>query len=697
MLRSGSVARVDTRAIVCDVPGGEKASEAARREVDRLRTEIDEHSRRYYGQDAPTVSDQEYDALFRRLVGLESQYPELHSASSPTQRVGVPPAEKFGRVPHSVPMLSLDNAMSEDQFLEFDDRVRRLLGSDGPIQYVAEPKLDGVAVELVYEDRELRVASTRGDGTHGEDVTANVKTIRSVPLRLAQAAPDAPAVPRRLDVRGEVIYWRAGFDELNEQRAAAGEPRFANPRNAAAGSLRQLDSRITAQRPLDLFVHSPGFMEEGGFATHWELLEAFQGWGLKINPRNRLCENAAQVVAYHGEIVAGRMNLPYEADGVVAKVNDLQLQRRLGEVSRSPRWAIAFKFKAQQVTTKVLNITASVARTGILTPVAELEPVAVGGVTVSSASLHNMDEVERKDVRIGDRVLIERAGDVIPYVVQVVTEARTGKERKFRMPTSCPICQSPVLREEGAAAYRCIGIDCPAKRREVIRHFAAKNALDIDGLGDKLVEQLVDSGLVDNVADLYDLNIESLIALDRMGQKSAQNLIEAIENSKRTNLERLIYGLGIPHVGEHTAVQLAVEFGSLEELQAAEEEALLEVKDVGPEIAREVRAFFRLERNRAVIERLVTAFGRSPTASRPKLEARLRGKTFVLTGALSSPRDEIIRRLKAEGAKVTGSVSRKTDYVVLGADPGSKRERAEKLGVQTIDEAALEGLLKSEG
>jgi DNA ligase (NAD+) len=666
------------------------------REVERLRSEIEEHNRRYYVLDQPIISDEEYDRLFRKLVEIERQHPELATPTSPTRRVGAPPADKFETVRHTLPMLSLDNAMSEEQFLEFDERVRRFLRTDTPIEYAAEPKLDGVAVEVVYVDGELAVASTRGDGIHGEDVTANVKTIRSVPLRIEPVRRKAPPVPSRLEARGEVIYLRAAFEKLNEERARAGEPLFANPRNAAAGSLRQLDSRITARRPLDVFFHSPGAIEGAEFETHFDFLRALAAWGLKTNPENRVCAGAGEVVAYHRDMASRRAELAYEADGVVAKVNDLALQRRLGEVSRSPRWAIAYKFKAQQGTTTVRNILPSVGRTGTITPVAELEPVAVGGVTISNASLHNMDEVERKDVRIGDRVLVERAGDVIPYVVKVITEARTGRERKFRMPERCPVCRSPVVREEGAAAYRCIGMRCPAKLREAIRHFASKHALDIDGLGDKLVEQLVERGLVRDVADLYDLTAERLVPLERMGKKSAENLIGAIERSKQASLDRLIHALGIPQVGERTAALLAAEFGSIEALEGADEEALMAVREIGPETAREVRAFFQHPENRRVVARLLEAFGGSPRAARRRRTGSLEGKTFVLTGTLSRPREEVIRLLETEGARVTGSVSAKTDFVLAGGSPGSKIEKARKLGVKIIDEQGLEAILRPE-
>ncbi|MBI1813983.1 MAG: NAD-dependent DNA ligase LigA [Deltaproteobacteria bacterium] len=671
-------------------PAGKLSESQAAREITRLSAAIEHHNHRYHVLDQPEIPDAEYDQLFRRLVELEEAFPHLRNPASPTQRVGAPPAQTFASVRHTIPMLSLGNAMSAAEFQEFDERVRRGLKTTNAVEYIVEPKLDGLAVELVYVDGALTIASTRGDGTTGENVTANVKTIRSVPLELRRQR-GAP-IPARLEVRGEVIFPRAAFERLNRDRAKRDEPPFANPRNAAAGSLRQLDSRITAQRPLDIFCHSSGQIEGAAFASHWDFLAALRGWGLKINPLNRRCTGADEVVSYHTEISQRRESLPYEVDGIVAKVNSIDLQRRLGEVSRSPRWAIAFKFKAQQARTRVRNILASVGRTGALTPVAELEPVPVGGVTVSNASLHNMDEVERKDVRIGDMVIIERAGDVIPYVVGVVTGERTGRERKFRMPATCPVCGSKVLREEGEAAYRCIGMSCPAKLRETVRHFASKYALDIDGLGDKLVAQLIDSGLVKTIADLYDLTKEQLTDLERMADKSAQNIVDAIAGSKRTTLARFINGLGIPQVGEHMAAVLAEQFGSIDALQSATEEELLAVRDIGPETAREIRAFFDQKDNRTVIARLTRA-GIRPTVERRTRGDKLAGKTFVLTGALSMPRDEVVRLIEAQGGKITGSVSKKTDYVVVGDEPGSKFDKAKQLGVRTLDERGLRALV----
>ena len=666
------------------------ATDAAH-EIADLRNTLDLHNYRYYVLDAPTISDAAYDRLFRRLVELEAAHPELADPHSPTQRIGAPPADKFETVSHTLPMLSLNNAMGEEEFREFDERTRRFLKTDKPVEYVAEPKLDGLAIELVYLEGELTIASTRGDGINGENVTANVKTIRSVPLRLRRER-GAPAIPERLEVRGEVIFPSAAFRKLNEERAERDEPPFANPRNAAAGSLRQLDSRITATRPLDMFCYAPGQIVGAAFDSHWQFIETIHAWGLKTNPRNRRCHGADAVIAYHRETAEARAALPYEVDGVVAKVNSLALQRQLGEVSRSPRWAIAYKFAAQQATTKVKAIIPSVGRTGTITPVAELEPVAVGGVTVSSASLHNMDEVERKDVRVGDTVIIERAGDVIPYVVEVVRRKGATRGKKFKMPKRCPVCDSEVVREEGAAAYRCIGMSCPAKLRESVRHFASKHALNIDGLGEKLVAQLIDTGLVRNVADLYDLTKQSLVDLERMADKSAQNILDAIAGSKHTTLARFINGLGIPQVGEHMAEVLADHFGSIEALAQATEDELLSVRDVGPETAREIRAFFALEQNHTVIWRLIEA-GVRPAVERRARSGKLAGKTFVLTGALSVPRDAVARDIEAHGGRVTSSVSKSTDFVVVGEEAGSKLDKARKLGITTLDEHGLRRLL----
>src|SRR5213080_4033928 len=659
-----------------------------REEVAHLRREIERHNHRYYVLDDPEISDAEYDALFRRLQALEEAHPELRTPDSPTQRVGAAPATEFAAVRHRQPMLSLQNAATPEEMAAFDERVRKFLGRER-IQYVAEPKVDGVAVELVYEDGVLRTASTRGDGLVGENITPNMRTIRSLPLRLR--SDDGP-LPALLEVRGEVFLPIAAFRRLNREREDAGLPAFANPRNAAAGSLKQLDPAVTAARPLDFVCHGTGEIRGAEFATHWDTLQGLAGFGLRPVPRSRVLGTLDEVFALFTGLEAERDALPYEIDGLVVKVNDLRLQRRLGEISRSPRWAVAFKFKARQATTRILNIFPSVGRTGVLTPVAELEPVHVGGVTVRNASLHNMDEIERKDVRIGDTVLLERAGDVIPYVVKVVTERRKGREERFRMPAACPVCGAKVVRAEGEVAYRCIGLACPAKLKQQLRFFGARGAMDIEGLGEKLVDQLVEQRLVRDVADLYHLDADTLVALERMGKKSAANLRAQLERSKQTTLPHLLVALGIRQVGEATAKALAEHFGTLERLMDATEEELQEVRDVGPEVAASIRGFFAEKQNRKVIQKLLAAGVRPAAVTRPK--GPLAGKKFVLTGSLESmTRPEAQRRIEALGGRLQASVSKETDYVVVGTDPGSKLKKAKTLGLPMLEEKALLKLL----
>ena len=653
--------------------------EEARRRIEELRELIRYHNYRYYVLDSPEISDAEYDRLFRELQELEEKFPEFVTPDSPTQRVGAQPAEEFGTVPHTIPMLSLDNAMDEEEVREFDERVKKFLGTDEDIEYVAEPKLDGLGVELVYERGKLVVGSTRGDGFVGEDVTQNLRTIRAVPLVLLGDPPE------RLEVRGEVIMHIEDFRELNRRRAEEGEPPFANPRNAAAGSVRQLDPRITASRPLDIFFYGVGQVVGREFSTHWEVLQALRSWGLRTNPLNRLCRNVDEAVDYYRELTEIREELPYEADGIVIKVNRLDLQRRLGEKARSPRWAIAYKFPPRQATTVIKDIVVQVGRTGVLTPVAIMEPVHVGGVEVKRATLHNQDEIDKKDVRIGDTVIVQRAGDVIPEVVAVVKERRTGKERPFRMPERCPVCGAKVVRLPDEAAHRCTNSACPAQVKERIRYFASKNAMDIEGLGVKLVAQLVDRGLVKDVGDLYFLTKEQLASLDRMAEKSAENLLEALERSKEREPARVLCALGIRHVGEHVARVLMDHFGSIDRLAKASADELESVPGIGPEVAGSVVDFFSHEENMRVLEKLKRAglkFEVEKEAARP-----LSGKKFVFTGTLSSmtrsEAEELIRKL---GGEASSSVSRRTDYVVVGENPGSKLERARQLGVKTITE-----------
>jgi DNA ligase (NAD+) len=665
-----------------------RAARDVGKEVERLRRRIDEHNHRYYVLDDPSVSDAEYDELFRRLQALERQRPELATPDSPTQRVGAAPLEKFGTVQHRLPMLSLANVSTPEEMAEFDARVRKFLGREH-IEYTGEPKIDGVAVELVYERGRLVTGSTRGDGVTGEDVTANIRTIRSVPLRLHDGGH---RIPELVEVRGEVFLPLLTFQRLNREREEAGLPVFANPRNSAAGSLKQLDPKVTASRPLDLVCHGVGELRGLDTKTHWETLQALARLGLKTVPKSRILKSTEEVFAFFADLEAERDDLPYEIDGLVVKVNDLALQRRLGEISRSPRWAVAYKFKPRQATTRIENIVPSVGRTGVLTPIAELRPVGVGGVTVRNASLHNMDEVARKDTRIGDTVLIERAGDVIPYVVKVLTEKRTGHERRFHMPKRCPVCGAEVVRAEDEVAYRCLGLACPAKLKQSVTFFGARGAMDVEGLGEKLTDQLVERKLVRDVADLYRLTAEQLAALERMGEKSAANLVAQIERSKRTTLPRLLVALGIRQVGEATAKALAEHFRTLERVMNASDEELMEVRDIGPEVAKSIHQFFAEKQNRKVIQRLLDAGVRPAAVARPT--GPLVGKKLVLTGGLGSmTRPEAQRRIEALGGRVVSSVSKETDYVVAGADPGSKLTKAKKLGVAILEEPAFLNLL----
>jgi DNA ligase (NAD+) len=660
-------------------------------EAESLREQINHHNYRYYVLDDPEITDAEYDQLLRRLEELEQAHPEICTPDSPTQRVGAAPSQDFGAVRHRRMMLSLGNAMNAEEMLEFDRRIKRFLRTDGEIEYVAEVKLDGLAVELVYEDGHLTVGSTRGDGVNGEDVTQNIRTIKSIPLRLIK--PPIGATPSLLEVRGEVILPRRAFDRLNRERIEAGEPPFANPRNAAAGSLRQLDPRITASRPLEIFCHSHGIVQGIQFKRQWEFLNGIKQLGLRTNPLSRLCTNVDEVLEYWNTLTEQRHELDYEADGVVAKVNSFELQERLGEVSRSPRWAIAYKFKAQQAETRVREIGVYVGRIGSLTPVAKLAPVQLAGVTISNASLHNLDEIRRKDVHEGDTVLIERAGDVIPYVVRVTAKGEP-RAPQFEMPTQCPECGGSVVHEEGEVAYVCVNVNCPARMRESIRHFASKNALDIDGLGDKLVAQLVTTGLVRELDDLYKLKKSDLLGLERMADKSAQNVLDAIERSREVALERLINGLGIRHVGEHTARQLALRFGKLHALMTATEDDLRAVRDIGPEVAHSIRQYFDEPRNLQAVERLGQELKITAPAAPADGRSHLRDRSFVLTGTLATmSREAAEEKILAAGGRITSSVSRKTDFVVVGAEPGSKLRRALELGVKTLDEQDFVRLL----
>ena len=658
----------------------------------QLREEIERHNHAYYVLDAPTIADAEYDRLFRQLQELERDYPQLRTPDSPTQRVGAAPQAAFAQRRHRVPMLSLNNAFDDEEVAAFDRRCREGLQLE-TVVYACEPKLDGLAISLVYENGLFAYGATRGDGQSGEDVSENLRTVRNIPLRLLGATP-----PTRLEVRGEVLLYRRDFERLNQRQREQGGREFINPRNAAAGSLRQLDPRISASRPLRFLAYALGELEGLALpASHGELMARLAEWGLPLAAERATVSGVDGLLGYYRRIGALRDSLPYDIDGVVYKVDAYAAQEKLGYVSRAPRFALAHKFPAQEASTRVLDIEVQVGRTGALTPVARLEPVFVGGVTVTNATLHNEGEVRRKDVRIGDWVMVRRAGDVIPEVAAVILEKRGEQTRQFVMPANCPVCASAVERPEDEAIARCSGgLYCPAQRMGALLHFASRRALDIEGLGEKLVEQLVAGGSVKTPADLYQLSVDDLAGLERMAAKSAANLLAAIAKSKRTTLARFIYGLGIRNVGESTARDLARHFGQLERLLAADEAALLQVPDVGPVVAASIRRFFQEAHNLQVIEELRQAGVNWPDgAASPLLDSPAAGKTFVLTGSLPQlSRDEAKERIEARGGKVAGSVSKKTDYVVAGADAGSKLERAQQLGITILDEAQLLQLLE---
>ncbi|MCX8043124.1 MAG: NAD-dependent DNA ligase LigA [Desulfobacterota bacterium] len=660
--------------------------------IEELRNKIDYHSYRYYVLDDPEISDAEFDALMRELEQLEREHPELITPDSPTQRVGTAPAAEFEAVTHSVPMLSLANAMDETDVIEFENRIKRRIGGQR-IEYVVEPKLDGLAVELIYEHGIITIGSTRGDGVTGENITQNLKTIRSIPLRLRNG--NDIAIPPVLAVRGEVIMLKKDFERLNQERLDAGETLFANPRNAAAGSVRQLDPRITAQRKLDFFCY--GIADATGLpvATHTDVLAMLRAFGFKVNEFTK-CSSIDEVLTACRQLEDRRPELPYEIDGAVIKVNSISLQKELGTISRSPRWAIAYKFKPQQATTIVNDIIVQVGRTGALTPVAVLKPVRLAGVEIQRATLHNQDEIDRKDIRIGDTVLIQRAGDVIPEIVKVIEHKRTGHERKFIMPTLCPVCGGRVVRPHGEAVSRCTNSRCPAKLKESIRHFASRRAMDIEGLGDKLIDQLVDRGLVRDVADLYNLTLQQLMELERMGEKSAQNILSSIEKSKKAGLERLLYALGIRHVGERTAHLLVHNFKSIDNILKATRDDLLKVNEIGPEVSESIFRFFSDEENRRLLDRLRAAGVVCTPAESIPVETPLSGKTFVFTGTLHSmTRSEAEKKVISLGGKISGSVSKNTDYVVAGEDPGSKYDKAQKLGIPILSEKEFLKLIGS--
>jgi len=667
------------------------ARKEAKKEIEKLREEIRYHDYRYYVLNEPVISDAEYDRLMRRLQELEEKFPDLVTVDSPTQRIGAPPREEFGTVKHSIPMLSLANAFEENEVYEFDRRVKRGLDGGKP-EYVAEPKIDGLAVEIVYENGIMRVGSTRGDGITGEDVTDNLKTIKFIPLRIIE---EDILAPKLIEVRGEVYMGKEEFRKLNQEREKRGEPLFANPRNAAAGSLRQLDPKITASRPLSVFFYGIGRVEGWEFQTHWEILNTLHKWGFIVNPHIELCPSIEECIEYYNKMTEIREQLNYEIDGVVFKVNGLEYQRRLGEISRSPRWALAYKFPSVQATTKVKDIVVQVGRTGALTPVAILDTVDVGGVRVSRATLHNQDEIDRKDVRIGDVVLVQRAGDVIPEVVKVIKERRTGKEKKFKLPSNCPVCGTKVSQPPGEAVARCSNISCPARLKESIKHFASKRAMDIEGLGDRIVETLVDKSMVKSISDLYLLKKEDFLKLEGFAEKSAQNMIDALEKSKKTTFDHLLYALGIRHVGEHLAKVLSEHYSDIESLSKASEEELMRIPEIGPEVAASIRDFFARKENLKVIRELKELGVRYEKREKPA-EGKLQGLTFVFTGELDKfSRDEAKRLVEEQGGRVASSVSRKTDYVVVGENPGSKLDKARRYGIKTINEEEFIKLISS--
>ena len=663
----------------------------AKSEIQSLREQINYHNYRYYALDDPEIPDAEYDRLMRRLQQLETEHPDLVTPDSPTQRVGHAPLQQFREVRHLVPMLSLSNAMNRDEVLAFDRRVREKLGVD-TVEYAAEPKLDGLAISLIYRHGLLELGATRGDGYSGEDVTQNVRTIESIPLRLM-----GEHAPELLEVRGEIIMPRAGFEKLNRQRLKQGKKPFANPRNAAAGSLRQLDPRITAQRPLEMYCYALGKVQGVSLPdAHYDTLMQLRQWGLRVNREIRRVTGIDAALAYYEEMAVKRDALPYEIDGVVYKVNRYRQQEKLGFVSRAPRWAIAHKFPAHEEMTTVKSIDVQVGRTGAITPVARLEPVEVGGVIVSNASLHNKDEIERLDIRVGDTVIVHRAGDVIPKITAVVKSKRPPDARPFVFPDHCPVCGSEIIFD-GVIARCSGGLFCPAQVKESLKHFASRKAMDIEGLGDKLIEQLVDVGLVRNAADFYVLREEDLAGLERMGEKSAHNLIRAIEASKSTTLPAFLYALGIPGVGEATALTLATHLLTLEAIRNAEIEKLEQLPDIGPVVADNIHTFFRQSHNAEVIDRLIELGVHWPDPQPLATESLpLSGKTIVLTGKLEGmTREQARKRLQALGAKVSGSVSKNTDLVVAGPGAGAKQSRARELGIRIIDERGLLDLLDS--
>ena len=665
---------------------------STRTKIDNLRSELNDHNYRYYVLDDPVISDAEYDRLLRELQSLEDTHPELITDDSPTQRVGALPLEGFGNIEHRIPMQSLANAMDSDELLAFHDRLIRRLGKEQAIEYIAEPKLDGLAVELVYENGQFVNGSTRGDGTTGEDITQNLKTIRAIPLALRVETQSAPAL---LEVRGEVFISKDDFKKLNKQQEENDKPVFANPRNAAAGSLRQLDSGITATRPLSIFCYQAGVVEGTTFETHSEFLAALQNWGFPVNPEIKILNGIEEAITFHSNLESHRNSLPYEIDGSVIKVNNYALREELGVRSRSPRWAIAGKFKAQQETTVIEDIVLSVGRTGAVTPVAKLQPVKVGGVVVSNVTLHNQDEIDRKDIRVGDTVLIQRAGDVIPQVVKVIKEKRPSNTSPFKMTNTCPECDHDVYRPEDEVVARCQNLSCPAQVKRRIEHFVSKNAMDIDGVGEKLIDQLVEKNLVKSVDDLYHLTLDQLSELERMAEKSAKNTISAIDNSKSTTFHRFVHALGIRNVGEHVAKVLEKSFtGNIEIFMKTNAEVLEDIDEVGPIVAETIVKFWADETNVNIVNNCFK-LGISLESVKNETEQIFMGKTFIFTGSLESiTRKEGKEIVEARGGRAAGSVSAKTDYIVAGENAGSKLKKAEKLGIPVLTESEFMDLIK---
>jgi DNA ligase (NAD+) len=662
-------------------------------EIERLRAEIQRHIHLYYVRNEPELSDEAYDALYRRLEKLENDHPDLVTPDSPTQRVGPSPSSSLEPAEHAVPMLSFANATNEEELREFDRRVRSTLDQD-EVRYVCEPKLDGLAVELVYRDGRLVEGSTRGDGQIGENVTATLRTVRSIPLRLFSEEIPIPAL---LEIRGEVFIPKRGFDELNRQRVRDGLPAFANARNLAAGTLRQLDPRVAAQRPLSMYCYDIGRMEGGGIRTQRQLLETLPRYGLPVNPRYALCTEIGQVISFYRAAQQQREELPYEADGIVVKVDSFSQRRQLGAVSRSPRWAIAGKFRALTGTTRLEGITVSVGRTGTLTPVAILQPVKIQGVTIASATLHNEAEVHRKDLRVGDTVLVERAGDVIPRVVRSFPELRTGTETPFTMPRVCPVCGSAVLHSEDEVAHRCVNTECPARLKQSLLHFTSKGALDVDGMGPKLIAQLVDTGLVRSLADLFRLDSDALQSLERMGPRSSTQLLSALDNAKRQPMDRLLFALGVPGIGQHLALVLAQQFGSIEALARASEESLAAISEIGPVTAHAVASYFAEPQNQeALCDLQRVGLTVLPVRTEPSPRHPLRNRRVVFTGTLASmTRAQAAERVRSLGATVTTTLSSATDHLVAGDNPGSKAVRAREMGINILSEDEFLNLLST--